>query len=143
MNRAAQHVRAWYLVVAALALHVTDEALTDFLGFYNPMVLAARERVAWFPLPTFTFGPWLTGLIALVVVLILLGPAVRRHAPATTLASWVLAVIMLLNGCGHLLGSWYFRRWLPGTTSAPLLVIASLLLMLRTSERSPRREAAV
>ena len=29
------------------------------------------------------------------------------------------------NGFGHLAGSVYFWRWLPGTTTAPLLVIAS------------------
>jgi hypothetical protein len=39
---------------------------------------------------------------------------------------------MLLNGCAHPIGSVYFWRWLPGTTSAPLLLVASILLMRRT-----------
>ena len=47
----------------ALSVHVADEALTDFLSVYNPAVEALRERLPWFPLPTFTFEGWLTGLI--------------------------------------------------------------------------------
>jgi Protein of unknown function with HXXEE motif len=134
----SRHVHAWFLLVAVLGLHVIDEALTGFLGFYDPLVLSIRSRVPWFPAPTFTFGPWLSGLVLLVVGLAALGPAVRRGAPGTRLASWALAAIMLLNGCGHLAGSVFFRRWLPGTTSAPLLVAASLLLMGRTAARDSR-----
>jgi hypothetical protein len=132
---ATRHVHAWYFLVAALAIHVADEAMTGFLEFYNPLVLEIRSRVPWFPMPTFTFGIWLGGLVLLVVVLALLGGAVRRGATSTRVASWVLAIIMLLNGCGHLGGSVYFRRWLPGTTSALLLLVASILLMRRTLGR--------
>jgi len=131
-----RHMQAWLVLVAALALHVIDEALTGFLDFYNPLVLAIRSRISWFPMPTFTFGPWLTGLAALVVGLALLAPAVRRGAPGTRIACWVLSVIMFLNGLGHLVGSLYFQRWLPGATSAPLLLVASVLLARRTWERS-------
>lgn len=66
----AQRVRrfglAWLALAAALALHVADEAHADFLSVYNPTVLAIRERIPWIPLPTFTFGAWITGLAALV-----------------------------------------------------------------------------
>jgi uncharacterized protein with HXXEE motif len=123
------------MLVAALALHVADEAVTDFLGFYNPFVQSIRLRIPWFPMPVFTFGVWLAGLILLVLILAALGPAVRRGAAGTRLASWVFSGIMLLNGFGHLFGSLYFRRWLPGATSAPLLVLASVLLAWRTWER--------
>jgi hypothetical protein len=126
---ADRHVRAWLLVVAAVALHVTDEAFTGFLDFYNPLVRDIRTRVTWFPMPTFTMEVWLAGLIALVVVLALLTPVVRRGAIGTAAASWVLAIIMFLNGLGHLAGSVYFQRWLPGATSAPLLLAASVHLM--------------
>jgi len=133
-----RHARAWFALVGALAVHVTDEALTGFLGFYNPLVLSIRARVAWFPMPTFTFGTWLAGLAALVIVLVALGGAVRRGAPGTLVASWALAAIMFLNGVGHLVGSLYFGRWLPGTTSAPLLLVASVWLGRRTWERGAR-----
>jgi hypothetical protein len=45
----------WLLMVTAVAIHVTDEMLTDFLPFYNAQVLAIRERLGFFPAPTFTF----------------------------------------------------------------------------------------
>jgi hypothetical protein len=86
-------------------------------------------------MPTFTFGAWLTGLVVAVIVLALLAPAVRRGAAGTRLASWILSGIMFLNGLGHLAGSLYFDRWLPGATSAPLLLIASALLARRTWAR--------
>jgi hypothetical protein len=133
---ARRHVRAWRLLVAALALHVADEALTGFLDFFNPLVLTIRSRVAWFPMPTFTFGPWLAGLSVLVVVLAMIAPAVGRGAAGTRAASWLFSVIMLLNGLGHLVGSAYFARWLPGATTAPLLLAASVLLARRVSERN-------
>jgi len=132
---AVRHMRAWLLLVAALAVHVADEALTDFLEFYNPLVLSIRSRLPWFPMPTFSFGVWIVGLGFLVLVLALLAPAVRRGAVVTRLASWVLSGIMFLNGLGHLAGSLYFDRWLPGATSAPLLLAGSLLLARATWER--------
>jgi hypothetical protein len=76
-----------------------------------------------------------------VIVLGVLGGPVRRVASGTWLVSWVLTAIMFLNGLGHLGGSLYFHRWLPGTTSAPLLLAASLWLGLRTWERAHIRFA--
>ena len=130
--------QTWFVLVAVLALHVVDEAMTGFLDFYNPLVMRVRSRVWWFPMPTFSFDLWLGGLIALVIVLVPIGVAVRRGAPGTRVASWAFAAIMLLNGIGHLAGSAYFDRWLPGTTTAPLLVVASALLIRSTaSNRRP------
>jgi hypothetical protein len=130
-----RHVRAWLLLVAALALHVIDEAMTGFLDFYNPLVLRIRLRMSWFPMPTFSFGEWLAGLVLLVLVLAGLAAAVRRGGRAAWLLSWLLSVIMFMNGLGHLAGSVYFQRWLPGATSAPLLLASSLLLARVTRQR--------
>jgi hypothetical protein len=69
---------AWVALTLALACHIADEALTDFLSVYNPLVRQGRERFGWFPMPTFTLGVWLTGLCALVVVLFLLSPLAYR-----------------------------------------------------------------
>jgi hypothetical protein len=132
---ARAHERAWYILVVVLAIHVADEALTDFLSFYNPLVLAIRDRVPFFPMPTFSFAPWLSGLIIAIVTLALLGPAVRRGAMGTTALSWIFGAIMFANGLGHLLGSIYFQRWLPGATSSPLLLVASVMLARRTLQR--------
>src|SRR5438552_10327882 len=35
---------AWAALCVAFAIHVTDEALTDFLSVYNPAVRAIRAR---------------------------------------------------------------------------------------------------
>jgi hypothetical protein len=134
----AQHARAWLYMVAALALHVADEALTGFLDFYNPLVLSIRTRIPWFPMPTFTFDVWLTGLILAVAVLALATPWIRRGGTGAAAASWVFAGFMFLNGVGHLAGSIYFDRWLPGATSAPLLLIASVMLGQRAKGRGQR-----
>jgi hypothetical protein len=50
----------WLAVNAAFALHVLDEATSDFLAWYNPRALAIRRALGGFPFPpTFTFRPWL------------------------------------------------------------------------------------
>ena len=122
-------------------MHVADEALTGFLAFYNPLVLSLRARLGWWPMPTFAFAPWLAGLIVAIAVLALLTPAVRRGAPLTRIASYALATVMFANGVAHLAGSILYGRWLPGASSAPLLLAASVLLALRTRTRRllPRR----
>jgi len=130
-----RHTRAWLLLAGALALHVVDEAATGFLDFYNALVRDIRSQVPWFPMPTFTVGVWLTGLAALVVALVLLTPVVRRGGIPAQAMSWLLSGIMLLNGFGHLAGSIYFRRWLPGATSAPLLLVASVRLASAAKHR--------
>ena len=140
--------RAWIALATALAVHVTDEALTGFLSVYNPTVLAIRETLPNFPMPVFTFRVWLGGLIGLVVILFSLSPfAFRSHRWIRYLA-WPLAFIMLLNAAGHTLGtilghtvrSVQFARPMPGFYSSPLLAAASIFMMwtLRKSSAHTR-----
>ena len=136
-----RHMRAWLLLVGALALHVVDEASTGFLDFYNPLVLRIRSQIAWFPMPTFTPSGWLAGLVLVVAALAAAAPAVRRGGAAIRLASWLLSATMFVNGLGHLVGSAYFGRWLPGATTAPLLLAASVHLA-RSTERAHRCQLA-
>jgi Protein of unknown function with HXXEE motif len=133
-----QFGRAWLALTLALAAHVADEALTDFLSVYNPLVRGARERFGWFPMPTFDFDVWLSGLIALVILLLVLTPPAFSDAPVMKLAAFPFAGIMLMNGMGHLAGSIYMGRWMPGATTAPLLLGASVWLF-REAARSRRR----
>jgi hypothetical protein len=132
--------RAWLALTAVLAAHVTDEALTDFLSVYNPIVRAARERLGWFPMPTFTFEAWLTGLAIGVVLLLLLAPLAYAGVAAVRVAAYPYAAIMFLNGLGHLGGSVFFSRWMPGATTAPLLLAASSWLFV-AARRSGRRDS--
>jgi uncharacterized protein with HXXEE motif len=122
--------RAWLALTAVVAAHVVDEALTGFLDLYNPVVLAARERLPWFPMPVFTFGVWLAGLGVAVAALCAASPLAFRGSRIARLAAYPYAAIMLLNGIGHLAASAYLQRWAPGATTAPLLLGASVWLLV-------------
>jgi len=121
---------AWIALCASLAIHVTDEALTDFLSVYNPSVLAIRRRLPFLPLPTFKFGTWLGLLILAVVALSALSPFAFRAAPWMVRLAYVFGAIMLANGVGHVASSIYLRRWMPGVYSSPLLLAISIWLLL-------------
>ena len=123
--------RAWLLLAVLLAIHVWDEHLTGFLPFYNSVVTELRATLGFFPMPTFTYPVWITGLTILVVVLLLMVPLVERGGRSIRWFAGFLSVVMIFNGLGHLGGSLYFGRWLPGTTSAPLLLIASIWMLQR------------
>ena len=114
-----------------LALHVLDEAVTDFLSVYNPIIASLRARYWWFPMPMFDFGIWLTGLTLGIAVLLALAPLAYRGTPWLRVAAYPFAAIMFLNGVGHLAGSIYFWRWMPGATTAPLLLAGSTWLFLQ------------
>jgi hypothetical protein len=121
---------AWVALCVCLAIHVTDEALTDFLSVYNPNVLAIRRRLPFLPLPTFTFRVWLGLLIFAVVALLALSPFAFRGARWMIPLSYVFGVIMFLNGLAHVISSIYMRRWMPGVYSSPLLLAISAHLLI-------------
>jgi hypothetical protein len=50
---------------------------------------------------------------------------------------------MLANGVGHLAGSLAAARWLPGASSAPVLVAASVVLLRATADRRRTTPASV
>jgi hypothetical protein len=128
---------AWVALCLALAAHVCDEATTGFLAVYNPTVVALRQRWGWFPMPVFEFGPWLTGLIIAVVVLLSLSPFFFGGTRALRPLAYFFAGMMILNALGHTTGtifgrtvaSVHFARPMPGFYSSPLLLAASLWLL--------------
>ena len=109
---------------------MVDEALTDFLSVYNPAVRAIRTRFRFFPLPTFTFRVWLTGLVVAVLVLASLTPFAFRGAAWMKPLGYAFGLIMAGNGLLHLVGSVYMRRPMPGVYSAPLILAAALYLLM-------------
>jgi len=121
--------RAWVALALALGLHVTDEAVHDFLSVYNPAVLAIRERVPWLPLPTFSFPVWLGGLILAVLLLLALSPFAYRGRRWMVFLSYPLGVLMTFNALQHMAGSVYVGRAMPGVYSSPVLLAASLWLL--------------
>ncbi len=122
--------RAWLALAAALAIHVADEALTNFLAVYNPTVLKIRARFPWIPLPTFSFRVWIVGLAAAVALMFSLSPVAFRGTRWIVLVALPLSVIMIGNGLGHIGSSLYLRRLMPGVYSSPVLIAASLFVLI-------------
>ena len=128
--------RAWLALCAALAIHITDEALTGFLDLYNPTVLGIRQRHPWLPIPTFTFSVWIGLLILAVVGLLILSRCVGRGLHWTIYAAYPFVLVMLSNALMHLGFSIYKHAWMPGAYTSPLLLAASLYLWWATARRS-------
>jgi len=126
---AVRRADAWVGLCLALALHVVDEALTDFLSVYNPAVQSIREHFSWLPLPTFTFEIWLGGLIVAVIILSSLTVFVLRGARWMTPVSYAFGALMFANGLVHVAGSFEMGRLMPGVYSAPILIAASAYLL--------------
>jgi hypothetical protein len=129
---------AWMALCAALAVHVADEAFTNFLSVYNPAVRTIRSHLPFLPLPEFSFPVWLTGLIAAVILLFSLSPFAFREARLMAPLAYMFGAVMLGNGLLHIGSSIYLGRVMPGVYSAPFLVVCSLYLL--TSVRIYRRE---
>ena len=130
---------AWLGLCLALAVHTFDEASTGFLAVYNPTVVALRQKLGFWPMPTFEFRDWLTGLIAAVVVLLALSPLVFRGERWSRPLLYVVAALMLLNGISHTVATIFgrtvstvrFPRPAPGFYSSPLLLIASIYSLVQ------------
>jgi hypothetical protein len=140
--------RAWVGMWLALAVHVTDEALTGFLRVYNPTVAWLRAWLGFWPMPTFTFGVWLGGLILFIAVLAALSPFAFRNAVWIRPLLFVLAIVVgLLNAAGHIAGTIFgqtvssvrFSRPAPGFWSSPVLIAAAVyaLVQLRRTRDRP------
>jgi hypothetical protein len=131
--------QAWLALCAALALHVADEALTGFLGVWNPTVAAVHVRWPWFPMPTFRFDVWLAGLIVGVVLLFSVSPQFYRGGGALRLPAYLIAVLIGVgNGLGHTVATVLghtapevtFPRPAPGFYSSPLLIAAAVWVIV-------------
>ncbi len=120
--------RAWVAMAVVIALHVIDEAATDFLSVYNPAVRAIRARLPLLPLPTFSFGVWLAGLATGVALLLVWSPLAFRGSRWIARVALPLSALMFANGLGHIGGSFYLGRLAPGVDSAPLLLVAAAYL---------------
>jgi hypothetical protein len=142
---------AWILLCLALAAHVTDEASTGFLRVYNPTVVALRARLGFWPMPTFEFREWLSGLIVAVLVLLALSPFIFRGSRWIRPLFYFLAVALFANGLAHTAGtifgrtvsSVHFARPMPGFYSSPLLLAASVYALIQLSRTRRSRIAGV
>ena len=139
-----RHWQAWMVMCGALAIHIADEALTGGLNWYNPAVRAVHEQyqLALLPilLPVFTFKIWLSLLIFAVVLLSAASYFVWTGRWAMRPISHVFAVFMLVNGLVHIAHSIYMREFMHGVYTSPLLIAASIPLIVYT--RAYQRERA-
>ena len=131
---------AWLGLCLALAVHVLDEASTGFLEIYNPAVERIRETYPLIPMPTFTFGAWLGLLIFAVTALTALSPLAFRGRWGMIPVAYAFAAIMLLNGLGHIAGSFYLGGPMSGAYSSPLLLGASIFLFLKLRFRTDGKD---
>jgi hypothetical protein len=115
---------AWIAFALAVSLHVADEASHDFLAVYNPNARAIRRRLH-VPVPVFTLRSFMLSLSTAVVLLLLLAPLAFRGTHWLRVAALPVAILAgLLNGCAHIGGSIFYRRWMPGVLTSPLLLMA-------------------
>jgi hypothetical protein len=127
---------AWLTFGVAIAIHVLDEAMHDFLSFYNPNARAIRARFPFLPLPAFTFESWLTCLAIGIAIFFCLSPFAFRGMQWARYAAITISILVgILNASGHMLISVYYHRWMPGVYSSPLLLLAAIFLIV--SARSP------
>ncbi|HSA93344.1 MAG TPA: hypothetical protein VLE48_10065 [Terriglobales bacterium] len=105
-----------------------------------------RERYEWFPMPVFEFNEWLTGLVIGVMVLFALSPFAFRGARWLRPLAYFFAILMLVNGTGHIVGTILghtlpairFPRPMPGFYSSPLLLVASVYLLIQLGKSADR-----
>ncbi|PYT92558.1 MAG: hypothetical protein DMG36_14340 [Acidobacteria bacterium] len=136
---------AWFILCLSFAVNILDELLHDFLGSYNPTVLTLYGHFSWFPRIDLTLGKWLVIVLGADVVLLLMTPCAFRRAGFMRPLAYGFATLMFLKGLGTILisalgqtvGSVRFTGGAPGVYSSPLLMVASLylLLCLRSSKR--------
>lgn len=124
-------VVAWVLMISAISIHVFDEAVTDFLPFYNGLALSLRGRLGFSLLPMFCYEAWLSGLIAGIIVCFSLTPLVNRGGRFIRTFATVLGMLMVANALAHMLGSAFVGRLLPGFWSSPFLLATALFVVVR------------
>lgn len=120
---------SWILLTSAFAIHVVDEAIFDFLPFYNSVVLNAKANYSFLPIPNFTFQWWLTGLIIVMLLLFLLSKIAFQEKRWIIKFSIIYGLIMLINGILHPIASIYYSKIIGGVYSSPFLIIGSAYLL--------------
>jgi hypothetical protein len=128
----------WLFFGYSLALHVLDEAGHDFLSVYNPNALALRRVLPRLPFPLFTFRSFIGVLLLVLTLWLGMSPmAFRRPVWMRYLAIPVALLAGCGNGLAHIGSSIYFGQMMPGVFTAPLILLAGILLL-----RAARQESA-
>jgi len=121
---------SWVALCLAFAVHVFDEAIHNFLSFYNPIAASIRGSFSLLPLPVFNFKTWIMLLTLAIVVLLSLSIFAFQPAKWMKPLSYIYLVIMFVNGLLHIIGSLIMGVAIPGVFSSPLLLLAAVYLFL-------------
>lgn len=133
---------SWVILTFALAIHVIDEAVNDFLPLYNSLVETLRVTYSWMPFPTFTFSVWIGGLVVGVIALAAMTPLVFRGYRWLRALSLFLGALMVVNALGHIVASIWLGYLVPGVYSSPLLLAAAVALLIAAARaRDPTPHA--
>lgn len=138
---------AWFLLAVAFALHVWDEAVHNFLTYYNATALTLYGRFPWMPRMDMSYKTWRVGLLAGIALDFALTPLAYRNSLRLRLLAYAIGVIQTLNGLHHIVlairgrsvGSVVFDGPAPGVYSLPALLFASAYLFWSLYKTSPRR----
>jgi hypothetical protein len=130
---------AWLLLCLSFGANILDDALHDFVGYYNATVLTLYGHFSWFPRVDLSFREWLIGAILAEAILLLLVPLAFRNSRFLRPIAYIFSTIMLLDGFGSILAtargrtvpSVHFAGMAPGSYSSPLLLVASIYLLRR------------
>ncbi len=132
---------SWLAFGYTLSLHVLDEAAHDFLAVYNPNAMALRRALPILPVPVFSFRSWVASLLCGLTVWLALAPLAFRGARWQRWLAVPVAVLAgIVNGLAHLISSIYLHRLMPGVYSAPLILLAGVVLL--RSAIAPERDIA-
>jgi hypothetical protein len=130
--------RFWLLGLAQ-ASHSMEEMRARLYDFF--WIATGRLREVAPGLPQVRMSAQTFALLNMLFITVLLGsvPFVRaRRTPALVLAA-VAGVVEILNGIGHTAGAIWFRGYVPGVATAPLLFVTGVLVVreLLRSSRTP------
>jgi len=117
---------AFLVLVIAQATHSVEEYLFRLYEVFAPARFVSglistdlRTGFIAFNVAFVTFGFWCYAI------------PVRKGMPAALLLMWFWVVVEILNGIGHPVISIIERSYIPGTATAPVLLIIALYLLIQ------------
>jgi hypothetical protein len=119
---------SYWLLGLAQAAHSIEEMRTrlyDFFWIATGRIHEIVPSVSQVRMSAETFA-----LLNLSFIAVLLGtvPAVRARVPLALGLSGLAATIEILNGIGHTAGAIWFRGYVPGVVTAPVLFVTGLMV---------------
>jgi hypothetical protein len=139
--RRSRLAQAWLALTFVLALHVAEEALRDFLAFYNPLAMSLRDMLLWTWMPTFTLAAWIGGWIVILAALFGMTWFAAYAARWVVWAAVAYAELMFLFAAAKLAFALYLQKAIPGVYTAPLLLAASTWLTIEAVQALRRPSA--